>query len=114
MVWDVRVMIPVPNIKTEYPPSSVVPEVFFMDTIAGIGFQPEHYVDISSAFEIKKRMLTTHKSQASWLQDQYQMSYLEFTEYVARFRGLQCGARYAECFQSSLTWPRWCKPNLLP
>jgi hypothetical protein len=42
------------------------------------------------------------------------MTYLEFMEHVARFRGLQCGVRYAECFQSSTTFPRWCKPSLLP
>jgi len=114
MVWDVRVMIPVPNIKTEYPPCSVIPEVFFMDTVAGISSQPQQYVDISSTFDTKKKMLAAHKSQASWLQDQYQMSYIEFMECVARFRGLQCGVRYAECFRSSPTWPRWCKPSLLP
>ena len=47
-------------------------------------------------------------------EDQYEMSYLDFIEYTGRYRGLQCGARYAECFRSSPTWPRWPRGSLLP
>jgi LmbE family N-acetylglucosaminyl deacetylase len=84
-----------------------------MDTIAGISFQPEQYVDISSNFDTKKKMLAAHRSQELWLA-RYGMDYQEFMECVARYRGLQCGVRYAECFQSSPTWPKWCKGSLLP
>lgn len=112
--WDIRVMTTVPNIKTEYPVCEKIPEIFYMDTIGGISFQPQHYVDISSSFELKKKMLASHKSQGGWLEAQYGMTYLEFMECVARFRGIQCGVRYAECFQSSPTFPQWCKPILLP
>jgi len=42
------------------------------------------------------------------------MTYIEFMECISRFRGLQCGVRYAECFQSSPTFPKWSKPSLLP
>jgi hypothetical protein len=42
------------------------------------------------------------------------MTYIEFMEHISRFRGLQCGVRYAECFQSSPTFPKWSKPSLLP
>lgn len=113
-LWDVRVMTTVPNIKTEHPPCTVVPEIFYMDTVAGINFQPEYYVDVTASFELKKKMLECHQSQGSWLQAQYQMSYVQFMEHVARFRGLQCGVSYAECFRSSETFPKWCKPSLLP
>jgi hypothetical protein len=75
---------------------------------------PQHYVDISETFELKKAMLLSHKSQSAWLEDQYDMDYAQFIEYIARYRGLQCGVRYAECFQSSPTWPKRCKPTLLP
>jgi len=112
--WDVRVMTTVPNIKTEYPVCATIPEVLYMDTIAGIGFQPEQYVDISETFEVKKKMLACHESQADWLKAQYGMTYLEFMEHISRFRGLQCGVRYAECFRTSPTFPRWSKASLLP
>jgi len=112
--WDIRVMTTVPNIKTEYPVCATIPEIYYMDTVAGINFQPEHYVDTSPSFEAKKKMLACHKSQGSWLEAQYGMTYIEFMEQVSRFRGLQAGVRYAECFQSSPTFPKLCKPVLLP
>jgi LmbE family N-acetylglucosaminyl deacetylase len=107
-------MTTVPNIKTEAPPSTSVPEVYFFDTMAGIDFVPQHYVDISSTFDVKKKMLACHKSQSSWLEDQYQMTYLDFIDCVGRFRGLQCGVEYAECFQASPMWPKRATGILLP
>lgn len=114
ILWDIRVMTTVPNIKTEHPPCERIPEIFYMETIAGIEFTPELYVDVTETFSLKKQMLACHKSQASWLEDQYQMSYMEFVEYIARYRGLQSGVRYAECFRTSPTWPKSPSAALLP
>ncbi len=114
MLWDIRVMTTVPNIKTEHPPCETIPEIYYMDTLAGIDFVPEHYVDVSETFELKKRMLACHESQARWLEDQYGVSYIEFIEYVGRFRGLQAGVRYAESFRNSPTWPKRPHASLLP
>jgi LmbE family N-acetylglucosaminyl deacetylase len=114
IIWDIRVMTTVPNIKTEEPPTTKIPEIYYFDTIAGIDFVPQYYVDISETFDLKKQMLACHKSQSTWLQDQYQMDYMQFIDYISRYRGLQCGARYAECFQVSPSWPKWPKPPLLP
>jgi LmbE family N-acetylglucosaminyl deacetylase len=114
IVCDVRIMITVPNIKTESPPCDKLPEIYFFDTMAGIDFVPQHYVDITGTFDVKKKMLSCHKSQSSWLEDQYKMTYLDFIDCVGRFRGLQCGVQYAECFQVSPTWPKQAKSILLP
>ena len=38
-------------------------QVYFMDTLAGIGFLPSEYVDITSVIETKRRMLRCHESQ---------------------------------------------------
>lgn len=114
ILWDIRIMTTVPNLVTEEPPCVKIPEIYYMDTIAGISFVPETYVDISDTFELKKKMLACHKSQSRWLEDQYEMNYMQFIEYISRFRGIQCGARYAECFQSSPTWPKRLQAPLLP
>lgn len=114
ILWDIRVMTTVPNIKTQAPPCEKIPEIYYYDTVAGIEFTPQYYVDISEIFELKKRMLACHKSQSSWLEDQYKMSYLDFIEYTGRYRGLQCGVPFAECFQLSPTWPKRHKSVLLP
>lgn len=114
ILWDIRVMTTVPNIVTPHPPCEVIPEILYFDTLAGIDFVPEQYVDVSDSFAVKRRMLACHKSQSAWLEDQYQMSYLDFIESTGRYRGLQAGVRYAEAFRSSPTWPRRPGAGLLP
>lgn len=114
ILWDIRVMTTVPNIKTAHLPCENIPEIFYMETIAGIDFVPQHYVDTSETFSLKREMLACHKSQAAWLEDQYGISYLDMIEVTGRYRGLQCGKRYAEGLQSSPTWPKWNKDGLLP
>lgn len=114
ILWDIRVMTTVPNIVTEAPPCNVIPEIYYMDTIGGIGFEPELYVDISTTFELKKRMLACHKSQSRWLEEQYNMNYMQFIEYISRFRGIQCGVQYGESFRTSPTWPKRTQTAPLP
>lgn len=114
ILWDIRVMTTVPNIKTAHPPCERIPEIFYMETLAGIDFVPQHYVDISDTFALKREMLARHKSQSAWLENQYKISYLEMIEITGRYRGLQCGVKYAEGLQSSPTWPKLSHENLLP
>lgn len=114
ILWDIRVMTTVPNIVTEAPPCDRIPEIYYFDTLAGIDFVPQYYVDISETFEMKKAMLACHRSQSAWLENQYDMNYMQFIEYTCRYRGVQCGVKYAECFQVSPTWPKLHKPPLLP
>jgi len=114
ILWDIRVITTVPNIKTTHPPCERIPEVFYMETLAGIDFVPQHYVDISETFALKREMLACHKSQSSWLENQYKISYLEMIEITGRYRGFQCGVKYAEGLQSSSTWPKLSNEHLLP
>ena len=114
VLWDIRVMTTVPNIKTQAPPCEKIPEIYYFDTVAGIDFTPQFYVDVTDTFALKKQMLACHKSQSAWLQNQYKMSLLDFLEHTGRYRGLQCGATYAECFQLSPTWPKRFSGTLLP
>ena len=88
IVNDVALMGTIPNIKTESPPCTSIPYLYYADAQGAVNFLPDEYVDISDVFEIKKQMLSMHKSQESWLMDQYGMTPLEFMEIIARFRGL--------------------------
>jgi LmbE family N-acetylglucosaminyl deacetylase len=116
ILMDVRILGQVPNIKTDHssPPRGKTPEIFFMDTLAGIDFQPQEYVDISGTFETKQEMLRQHISQSTWLEDQYQMSYQDLIQLVAKFRGIQAGYTYAEGFRHFRTWPSRPTAGLLP
>jgi len=112
---DVAIMTTVPNIVTEYPAAPKIPIVYFIDSVVGIGFQPEEYVDITSTFALKKEMLSRHISQVGdWLQDQYGSNALEMIETFSRFRGLQSGVRYAEGFIRAQAYPRNITGSLLP
>jgi LmbE family N-acetylglucosaminyl deacetylase len=112
---DVAIMTTVPNIKTKHPPTKKIPIVYFIDSLAGLHFQPEEYVDISDTFELKKAMLSKHKSQiGDWLSDQYNLNSIEMIEVVSRFRGIQTGVRYAEGFIRAKAFPRNIVGSLLP
>lgn len=102
MVNDVIVMTTVPNIVTEYSPLENTPYIYYVDTVNGVGFIPEEYVDISDTFEIKKQMLEKHQSQIQWMKDNYKNDKTEFfsnMEIQARYRGLQAGVDFAEGFR---------------
>ncbi|MGH9601336.1 MAG: PIG-L deacetylase family protein [Terriglobales bacterium] len=114
LLMDVRMLAAVERIETAHPAAAGVPEIFFMDTIAGVGFQPEVYVDVSATFATKQQMLAKHESQARWLKEQYGISFLEFIELNARYRGIQSGCRYAEGFRHWRVWPGHSAVGLLP
>ena len=111
---DVRVLGKIPHIKTRHSVRGGISEIFFMDTIAGIDFAPEVYVDVAETFITKQKMLAKHKSQSAWLKDQYHTSYQELIKLVAQFRGIQSGHKFAEGFRYLRTWPSRSPIDLLP
>lgn len=92
----------------------LVTPVLFMDTVMGVGFVPDEYVDITTTFETKKAMLACHASQVDWLRDHDGIDVLENMRVCAQYRGLQCGVKYAEGFRMQRTWPRMVPRRLLP
>lgn len=103
-----------PNIKTEYDAHELICPIYYMDTLAGVNFQPHEYVDITDFFETKKKMLLCHTSQIKWLKYHDNIDILEFIEVMAKFRGYQTGVKYAEAFQTPQQWLRIKPERLLP
>jgi len=91
---------------TELPAVDVTPSVYFMDTLAGIDFAPQEYVDITSTLEIKLAAMRSHVSQVTWIRDHHASDIEDLIRTVAHFRGLQCGVPYAEGFQRLRAWGR--------
>ena len=115
IVWDTHVMVTVPNIETGTPPCERIPEIWFMDTVAGINFQPEQWVDITPVWPQKAAMLACHQSQEIWLQEQYGTGVVDNAAIQARFRGYQAGCAYAEAFRRPQFFPQPTPPQgLLP
>jgi len=105
ILWNIRVMVVQQNIQTAHPPTENIPDLYYMDTVAGIDFAPETYVDISETMATKRAMLGAHESQIPLMKARYGMTFLEFMELCTAFRGLQAGARFAECFRRAKTFP---------
>ena len=112
LVFDASFVASVP----QYGPagkSPVVP-IFYMDTLAGVGFNPTEYVDISDEIDLKIEMLECHESQLRWMRDHDKIDFAEFVRTCSRYRGLQSGVQYAEAFSQELVWPKIVTKRLLP
>ncbi len=114
LTLDATFSATVPHIFTEHEFLPKLPIVYFMDTLAGLHFQPEEYVDISEQLAQKKEMLAKHSSQLHWLWEHDRYDALDALETHAKFRGYQCGVKYAEGFTRYRVWGRNQPGSFLP
>ena len=99
---------------TDLPAVEVTPSIYFMDTLAGIDFAPQEYVDITGTIDVKLAAMRSHESQVAWLREHHATDIEDFIRTVAHFRGLQCGVQYAEGFQRLRAWGRLGTSRELP
>jgi len=102
------------GLQTDHPPICESPSIAFMDTIAGIGFEPEEFVDITSVFELKCRMLACYEEETAAWQDHPVVAWLEWMGVHSRYRGIQAGVRYAEAFRRPHKWGHMRPCRILP
>jgi N-acetylglucosamine malate deacetylase 1 len=114
LVFECSFYATFPNLDTGRPRHDRVTPIYYMDTIAGLGFVPTDFVDVTDVIEKKTAMLEAHQSQLVWLRDHDDVDIVEEMRTAARYRGQQCGARYAEGFRQCLTWLRGTTRRLLP
>lgn len=84
--------------------------IIYADTLMGVNFTPDYYVDITPYFEKKREAILKHKSQNP-------KNFLEATEILNRFRAAQCNAprgNYAEAYRSEKRFPFTEIRNLIP
>lgn len=93
--------------------SSFIP-VFFMDTLAGVNFQPTHYVDITGQIDTKIRALECHESQLKWMYEHDHIDFADMVRTCSKYRGYQCSVPYAEGFRPYNVYPRHATRRLLP
>jgi len=114
LIVEASFIATLPHYKSDYPAHNVIPPVFFIDTLAGVNFIPTEYVDITDEIEIKEKMLLCHQSQYIWLRDHDHIDYVDFMKSLSKFRGIQCGVKYAEGFKQYQVWGRIVPRRLLP
>lgn len=90
------------------------PPIYYMDTLAGVGFQPECYVDITGEIDIKISALDAHQSQTKWMLEHDKIDFCDMVRTCSKYRGYQCGAAYAEGFIACKSYPRMPLANMLP
>ena len=85
-----------------------------MDTLAGVDFQPTHYVDISAQIETKLDALRCHESQLKWMFEHDGIDFADMVKTCSKYRGYQCGVAFAEGFRPYNVYPRYSTKHLLP
>ena len=88
--------------------------IYYMENAGGVGFNPTDYVDISEEMELKTRMLECHESQVVWLRDHDGEDVVANMKTSSRFRGMQCGVKYAEGFVQCRAYLKGTTKRLLP
>ncbi|OGF46516.1 MAG: hypothetical protein A2452_01055 [Candidatus Firestonebacteria bacterium RIFOXYC2_FULL_39_67] len=106
LIFEASFTATLPNYKTRTKAHEPIIPIYYMDNAAGIKFDPTLYVDITKTIDIKKKMLLCHKSQHKWLKGHHNSGAVELIDTLAKFRGLQCGAAYAEAFRILDVWGR--------
>jgi len=98
----------------DLPPIDKTPQVFFWDIPAGMGFQPEVYVDISDVIERKLQAIAAHKSQYAWMNEFMEDDFADYCRALSGYRGFQAGKKYAEGFVAHKMYAFMADPRMLP
>ena len=103
-----------PHRSVNYPAFNSFIPTFFMDTLAGVNFNPTHYVDIGDQIELKLKALSMHESQIKWMLEHDEIDFLDMVRTCSRYRGYQCRVDYAEGFRPYNVYQRHSAKRLLP
>jgi len=114
LVFDASFTATLPNYKSKYSePAKLVP-IYYMDTLAGVNFNPTEFVDISDEIDLKIDMLECHESQLVWMREHDGIDFADMVRTCSRYRGYQCGAEYAEGFRQCQVYLKGTTKRLLP
>lgn len=118
LVRDALFAAQLPNYRTDSPPLTEIPALYFMDPIEGLDREgravaPDFAVDVGETFETKKAMLAAHATQRDWLKRHHGIdNYLDTMEAWTRQRGESAGSQYAEGFRQYTGHPYPLEPRL--
>ena len=114
LVFDASFTATLPNYASKHKePAKLVP-IYYMDTLAGVNFNPTEYVDISDEIDLKIEMLECHESQLVWMREHDGIDFADMVRTCSRYRGYQCGAAYAEGFRPCQVYLKGTTKRLLP
>jgi len=92
--------------KTQTAAMDRQPALWWMDTVNMIGFEPGFLIDVSDHIDLKRRLLTCHKSQILRGKESDFTPLAEQMIRQSEVRGAQAGVTAAEAFRVYLAWKR--------
>ena len=114
LVFDASFAATVPHYQSDVStPARLVP-IYYMDTLAGVNFNPTEFVDVTPYINQKLEMLECHASQVVWMRDHDNIDFPDMVKTCCRYRGYQCGAGYAEGFRQCQVYLKGTYKRLLP
>ncbi len=114
LVFDASFTASLPNYPSKTPGAARLVPIYYMDTLAGVGFMPTEYVDVSSVIEKKLEMLECHASQIVWMREHDHIDFPDMVRTCSKYRGYQCGVQYAEAFKQCQVYLKGTAKRLLP
>lgn len=114
LVFDASFTATLPNYSSKRAGAARLVPIYYMDTLAGVNFQPTEYVDITEEIDLKIRMLECHESQLVWMREHDGIDFADMVRTCSRYRGYQCGADYAEGFRPCQVYLKGTTKRLLP
>jgi len=114
LVFDASFSATLPNYPSKIKKAAKLVPIYYMDTLAGVNFNPTEYVDVSNEIDLKLQMLNCHESQIVWMRDHDNIDFLDMVKTCSRYRGYQCGAAYAEGFRQCQAYLKGTAKRLLP
>ncbi len=114
LVFKASFSATVPHYREDLGDAVKLTPIYYCDNNCLLNCEPEEYVDITSALEMKLKMLSCHESQVKWLYDHDGIDILDDLRTFARIRGIQCDRKYAEGFRVCRTGHRNTAERLLP
>ena len=114
LVFDASFTATLPNYKSKYEKEAKLVPIYYMDTLAGVNFNPTEFVDITDEIDLKLEMLNCHESQIVWMRDHDGIDFPDMVRTCSRYRGYQCGADYAEGFKQCRVYLKGTTKRYLP
>ena len=114
LVFDASFTATLPNYPTKVDKVAKLVPIYYMDTLAGVGFNPTEYVDIAEEIDLKLQMLECHESQVVWMREHDGIDFPDMVKTCSRYRGYQCGAEYAEGFRQCQVYLKGNTKRILP
>lgn len=114
LVFDASFTATLPNYQSKHANAARLVPLYYMDTLAGVGFNPTEYVDITDEIELKLKMLECHASQVVWMRDHDGIDFPDMVRTCSKYRGYQCGVAYAEGFRACSAYLKGTAKRLLP